>query len=126
MIRRTSISLALAALLAGATLATAQTGDGGALAPGNDASLRDTPAVDADAARPQLIPGAKNATTGDLGEHQVTGTVSALDPAAGTLVIDVKGKDVRLLFPTTSLSRLEKGDEVTVTVALHKNEAASK
>lgn len=120
MIRGTSIVGTLGMSLLAATLALAQ--DAPAGMPGNDATLRDTPAVNS--ALPPPLPASKSATDGELGEHQVTGTVTGLDPASGTLVVDVKGKDVRVLFPASALSRLEKGDEVTVTVAVHKNAAS--
>jgi hypothetical protein len=109
-------------LLLAVTLASAQNGPSDRL-PGNDATLRDTPGVNA--ALPPPLPAAKGSTEGDLGEHQVTGTVRELDSSNGTLVIDVKGKDVRVLFPGSALARLEKGDQVTLTVAVHKNEAGS-
>jgi hypothetical protein len=117
MIRMTSFEAAIGVLLLGATLAIAQ-GDPGGLPPGNDATLRDTPAVNS--ALPKLVPGSA-APDGDLGEHQVTGKVSALDPTSGTLVVNVNGRDLRVLFPASALTHLEKGDEVTVTVAVHKN-----
>lgn len=91
--------------------------------PGNDATLRDTPGVNA--ALPPPLPAARGSTQGDLGEHQVTGTVSELDASSGTLVVDVKGKDVRVLFPGSALARLQKGDQVTLTVGVHKNDGAS-
>jgi hypothetical protein len=121
MIGRTTVAASLATLLMTAAPALAQ---GGAEAlpgvlPGNDATLRDTPGVNA--AMPKLVPGSDVVSEGDLGEHQVTGTVSALDTSAGTLVVDVKGKDLQLMFPASALGKLKKGDEVTVTVALHKN-----
>jgi hypothetical protein len=118
MIRRTSVAFGLATLLLFAAPVRAQS-DSQALPPGNDATLRDTPAVDA--AMPKLLPGSATKTDGDLGEHQMTGTVSSLDASSGTLVVDVKGKDLRLMFPSSALGKLQKGDEVTVTVALHKN-----
>mgnify|MGYP000428947080 CR=1 FL=1 len=120
-IRTASKTALLGTVLLGATLATAQEGPG-ALPPGNDATLRDTPAVNA--ALPQLVPGSATLPEGDLGEHQVTGKVSALDAGSGTLVVDVNGKDMRVLFPASALNRLEKGDEVTVTVGVHKNSQA--
>ena len=91
--------------------------------PGNDATLRDTPAVNS--ALPQPLPAAKDSTRGDLGEHQVTGTVRELDTSSGTLVVDVKGKDVRVLFPGSALARLQKGDQVTLTVGVHVNDGGS-
>ena len=91
--------------------------------PGNDATLRDTPAVNS--ALPAPLPAARDSTTGDLGEHQVTGTVRELDSSSGTLVVDVKGKEVRVLFPGSALAKLQKGDQVTVTVGVHRNESAS-
>jgi hypothetical protein len=91
--------------------------------PGNDATLRDTPAVNS--AMPQALPAAKGSTEGDLGEHQVTGTVRELDSSSGTLVVDVKGKEVRVLFPGSALAKLEKGDQVTVTVGVHRNAGGS-
>ena len=91
--------------------------------PGNDATLRDTPAVNS--ALPAPLPAARDSTAGELGEHQVTGTVRELDSSSGTLVVDVKGKEVRVLFPGSALAKLEKGDQVTVTVGVHRNEGAS-
>lgn len=91
--------------------------------PGNDATLRDTPAVNS--ALPAPLPAARDSTTGELGEHQVTGTVRELDSSSGTLVVDVKGKEVRVLFPGSALAKLQKGDQVTVTVGVHRNEGAS-
>jgi hypothetical protein len=74
---------------------------------------------------PQALPAAKGSTEGDLGEHQVTGTVRELDSSSGTLVVDVKGKEVRVLFPGSALAKLEKGDQVTVTVGVHRNAGGS-
>ena len=91
--------------------------------PGNDATLRDTPAVNS--ALPAPLPAARDSTAGELGEHQVTGTVRELDSSSGTLVVDVKGKEVRVLFPGSALAKLRKGDQVTVTVGVHRNEGAS-
>ena len=91
--------------------------------PGNDATLRDTPAVNS--ALPAPLPAARDSTAGELGEHQVTGTVRELDSSSGTLVVDVKGKEVRVLFPGSALAKLQKGDQVTVTVGVHRNESAS-
>lgn len=91
--------------------------------PGNDATLRDTPAVNS--ALPPPLPASKGSTEGDLGEHQVTGTVRELDASNGTLVVDVKGKELRVLFPGSALARLARGDQVTVTVAVHKAPAAA-
>ncbi|MBY0276512.1 hypothetical protein K2Z84_14305 [Candidatus Binatia bacterium] len=91
--------------------------------PGNDATLRDTPAVNS--ALPPPLPASKGSTEGDLGEHQVTGTVRELDASNGTLVVDVKGKELRVLFPGSALARLERGDQVTVTVAVHKTPTAA-
>lgn len=85
--------------------------------PGNDATLRDTPAVDA--AMPQALPPAKGAAVGELGEHQMTGVVSAIEPN-GTLAVDVGGKELRVLFPVSATSKLATGDRVTVTVAVQK------
>ena len=91
--------------------------------PGNDATLRDTPAVNS--ALPAPLPAARDSTAGELGEHQVTGTVRELDSSSGTLVVDVKGKEVRVLFPGSALAKLRKGDQVTVTVGVHRNAGAS-
>lgn len=112
----------IASLLLVATLAGAQDAPSDRL-PGNDATLRDTPAVNS--ALPAPLPAAKGSTEGDLGEHQVTGTVRELDSSNGTLVVDVKGKELRVLFPGSALGRLQRGDQVTVTVALHKTPDAA-
>jgi hypothetical protein len=112
----------LAGVRRAAVVARAQDGPSDRL-PGNDATLRDTPGVNS--ALPPPLPASKGSTQGDLGEHQVTGTVRELDASTGTLVLDVKGKDVRVLFPGSALARLEKGDQVTLTVAVHKNEGGS-
>lgn len=113
---------AVAAVLLVATIAGAQDAPSDRL-PGNDATLRDTPAVNS--AMPAPLPAARGSTEGDLGEHQVTGTVRELDAGSGTLVVDVKGKEVRVLFPGSALGRLERGDQVTVTVAVHKSSGAA-
>lgn len=89
--------------------------------PGNDASLRDTPAVNS--ALPAPLPAARGSNEGDLGEHLVTGKVRQIDTNTGLLVVDVKGKDLRVLFPPSALDRLDEGDEVTVTVGIHKNDS---
>ncbi|MFN8601148.1 MAG: hypothetical protein U0842_11805 [Candidatus Binatia bacterium] len=114
--------VAVAGTLALAASAAAQDAPSDRL-PGNDATLRDTPAVNS--ALPAPLPAARDSTTGDLGEHQVTGTVRELDSSSGTLVVDVKGKEVRVLFPGSALAKLEKGDQVTVTVGVHRNAGAS-
>ena len=114
--------VAVAGTLALAASAAAQDAPSDRL-PGNDATLRDTPAVNS--ALPAPLPAARDSTTGDLGEHQVTGTVRELDSSSGTLVVDVKGKEVRVLFPGSALAKLQKGDQVTVTVGVHRNEGAS-
>ncbi|MEW6272424.1 MAG: hypothetical protein AB1689_24340 [Thermodesulfobacteriota bacterium] len=118
------IALAAAILLqAAAAAAQADAPPGGQLPPGNDASLRDTPSIPAPGEAP-LVPGAKDPTDGDFGEHQVTGKVEAIDRQAGTVSIDVKGKDVKILFPPTALAHLDQGDEVTVRMSLQKSPAA--
>ena len=114
--------VAVAGTLALAASAAAQDAPSDRL-PGNDATLRDTPAVNS--ALPAPLPAARDSTTGDLGEHQVTGTVRELESSSGTLVVDVKGKEVRVLFPGSALAKLEKGDQVTVTVGVHRNAGAS-
>ena len=91
------VALALGSLLLTAPAVTAQ--DVPTAPPGNDATLRDTPAVNA--AMPQALPGSQGATDGDLGEHQMTGVVRSVDPGTGTLLVDVGGKDVTVLFPVT-------------------------
>ena len=114
--------VAVAGTLALAASAAAQDAPSDRL-PGNDATLRDTPAVNS--ALPAPLPAARDSTAGELGEHQVTGTVRELDSSSGTLVVDVKGKEVRVLFPGSALAKLQKGDQVTVTVGVHRNEGAS-
>ena len=114
--------VAMAGTLVLATSAAAQDAPSDRL-PGNDATLRDTPAVNS--ALPAPLPAARDSTAGELGEHQVTGTVRELDSSSGTLVVDVKGKEVRVLFPGSALAKLQKGDQVTVTVGVHRNEGAS-
>ena len=117
---------ARAVAVAGTLVLAASAGSQGAPGdrlPGNDATLRDTPAVNS--ALPAPLPAARDSTAGELGEHQVTGTVRELDSSSGTLVVDVKGKEVRVLFPGSALAKLRKGDQVTVTVGVHRNEGAS-
>jgi len=108
--------LALGVLLLAGGAARAQDVPPGA-PPGNDATLRDTPAVDK--ALPQALPAAKGSTVGDLGEHQMTGVVREISPN-GTLVVDVGGRSLSVLFPAPALSRLTTGDRVTLTVAVQK------
>lgn len=109
-------ALALGSLLLLVQPAAAQD-DIPAAPPGNDATLRDTPAVDA--AMPQALPPARGSTVGDLGEHQMTGVIRAIDPN-GTLEVDVGGKELRVIFPVSATSKLATGDRVTVTVAVQK------
>ena len=45
--------------------------------------------------------------------------------AAESVVQVVKGKDVRVLFPGSALARLQKGDQVTLTVAVQRNDGGS-
>jgi hypothetical protein len=119
---RTTRTAALAGALLMASSAMAQDAPSDRL-PGNDATLRDTPGVNA--AMPPPLPASNAAADGDLGEHQVSGTVRELDASTGTLVVDVKGKDMRLLFPGSALGRLSKGDEVTITVGVQKTSDAA-
>lgn len=114
---RGGAGFALGAVLLAAPMAMAQAVP--VAPPGNDATLRDTPAVNA--AMPQALPGSQGATDGDLGEHQMTGTVRSTD--GGTLLVDVGGKEVTVLFPASALSRVAAGDRVTVTVAVQKLDA---
>lgn len=125
-IARAGAGLVLGALLLAGTIVAAPTialaQDVPAAPPGNDAMLRDTPAVNR--AMPQALPAAQGATAGDLGEHQMTGVVRETAPD-GTLVVDVGGRSLSVLFPATALSRLATGDRVTLTVAVQKLEDAS-
>lgn len=117
--------LAIAAvILLQAAPAVGQTGALPGELPGNDASLRDTPSIP-DPGDAHLVPGSKDPTDGDLGEHQVTGRVQSIDKQAGTVSIDVKGKDVKILFPPTALEHLDEGDEVTVRMSLQKSTSPS-
>lgn len=109
--------VAVAGALLFATVAGAQNAPSDRL-PGNDATLRDTPGVNS--ALPPPLPAARGSTDADLGEHQMTGKVRELDSGTGTLVVDVEGKDVRVLFPGSALARLEKGDQVTLSVSVRK------
>jgi hypothetical protein len=53
----------------------------------------------------------------------MTGLVQAVDQENGVLVVDIKDKEVRVLFPASALSQLSAGDRVTLTVAVQKLDA---
>ena len=112
-------SIATFFLATGVAAAQMEPDPGLAAPPGEDATLRDTPGVTGEV--PKLLPGSRGATEGDLGEHQVTGRVTSIDKTQGKVSIDAKGKDLQLLFPPSALEKLDRGDEVTVTLSLHRN-----
>ena len=60
------------------------------------------------------------ASTGFMGQHMMTGTVKDIDKEDGKVSIEAEGKDLQLHFPQTTLQNLNKGDRVTVQLAIKK------
>ena len=111
---RGGAGLVLGALLLAARVAAAQ--DVPVARPGNEATLSDNAAVNVAMSQPQPLPAPQEATDGDLGEHQMTGTVRSADQRSGTVLIDFGGKEVTGQFPASARSRVAAGDRVTVPV----------
>jgi hypothetical protein len=63
--------------------------------------------------------GAPNALGGRCG-HEVTGTVRRLDPAEGTLSVDVAGSDMKLRLTPNELSGFKEGDQVIVSIGVRE------
>ena len=55
-------------------------------------------------------------------EHKVMGTVKHLDPATGTVSIDIKGADdIELKLPADELAGFEAGDQVVVSMGMRES-----
>ena len=55
---------------------------------------------------------------GFVGEHTMTGKISSIDKDKGRVTLDTEGASLDLHFPKTALQNLNKGDEVTVSLAI--------
>lgn len=67
------------------------------------------------------VAGATRATC----EHQMTGRVSELDKARGTLAIEFAGdEDIRIHLPANELAGFEQGDEVVVSMGVKERPAS--
>ena len=53
-----------------------------------------------------------------IGQHTMTGTVTDIDKDKGTLALDADGETLELHFPKTALQKVNKGDRVTVQLAI--------
>ena len=58
---------------------------------------------------------------GMKGSHMMTGTVSKLDKAKGTLSLDTAIAPLNLHFPPPAIADLNEGDQVTVMLAIRKD-----
>jgi hypothetical protein len=56
--------------------------------------------------------------------HEMTGTVRKLDAAAGTVSVDVAGRDMVLRLPPSELEGFKEGDEVVVSLGVRELPAA--
>lgn len=69
---------------------------------------------------------AEQAGTGSMGfagQHTMTGTVTAIDKTSGEVTIQTEGKRLALHFPTSALQTVERGDVVTVQLAIREGTA---
>jgi hypothetical protein len=55
---------------------------------------------------------------GFVGEHTMTGKITSIDKDKGRVSVDTEGESLDLHFPKTALHNLNKGDEVTVSLAI--------
>jgi hypothetical protein len=55
-----------------------------------------------------------------MGEHQMTGTVTKIDKSDGDVTVDAQGRELELHFPPSALTNIDKGDQVTVTLAIRE------
>jgi hypothetical protein len=70
--------------------------------------------------------GAAAAVGDDDCAHQMTGTVTKLDAAAGTLSIDVAGGNgMTLRLPASELKGFEEGDQVVVSLGVRESRATA-
>ena len=58
---------------------------------------------------------------GMKGSHMMTGTVTKLDKAKGTLSLDTAIAPLNLHFPPPAIADLNEGDHVTVMLAIRKD-----
>ncbi len=63
--------------------------------------------------------GTTDALAGDC-THQMTGTVKRLDPAEGTVSVDVAGSDLKLRLPANELAGFKEGDQVVVSLGVRE------
>lgn len=55
-----------------------------------------------------------------LGSHSMTGKVSKIDHAKGTLMLKHKATDMKLHFPSSAIRDLKNGDTITVYLGFSK------
>jgi len=55
---------------------------------------------------------------GFMGEHTLTGRITAIDKDKGRVTVDAQGETLDLHFPKTALQNMNKGDQVTVSLAI--------
>ena len=53
--------------------------------------------------------------------HEMTGTVKRLDPAEGTVSVDVAGSDMKLRLPPNELNGFKEGDQVVVSLGVRES-----
>jgi hypothetical protein len=59
--------------------------------------------------------------TGFVGQHMVSGTVQSIDKGTGKVSIDANGRMMDLHFPEAAINDLNKGDQVTLQLAIRKS-----
>jgi hypothetical protein len=57
---------------------------------------------------------------GYVGEHEMTGTVTDVDKDEGRVSIDSEGHKLDLHFPPSALQSLQKGDRVSIRLAIRE------
>src|SRR4029077_19267865 len=56
--------------------------------------------------------------TGFMGEHTMTGRITEIDKDKGRVTVDSEGEELDLHFPKSALQNMNKGDQVTVSLAI--------
>jgi hypothetical protein len=65
-------------------------------------------------------------TQGMIGDHDMSGTVTKLDPKKGTFVLETAQGPLHLHFPPEALKDVKNGDKITVHLGLTKDAPAAK
>ena len=55
---------------------------------------------------------------GFMGEHTMTGRITDIDKDKGRVTVDAQGEELDLHFPKSALQNMNKGDQVTVSLAI--------